>query len=44
MAGPFHLELLTELFNKIGPKRRLVRCSGMSGVEVIAEVANARSK
>ena len=37
MAGLINLRLLTDFFNKIGPKRHLVRCKNMSGVEVKAD-------
>jgi hypothetical protein len=43
MARQTNPKLLADFFNKIGPLLQLLRRSDMSGVEVKAEVANARS-
>ena len=39
MAAPINLELLTDFFNKIGPKRQIVRRNRMSAFGRRAEVA-----
>ena len=44
MAGLINLRLLTDFFNKIGPERRLLRDSNMSGVEGKADVTSPPSK
>jgi hypothetical protein len=41
MAGLINLRLLTDFFNKIGPKRRLLQRSDMSEIGGGAEVAAA---